>query len=98
MVTREAELLARTLAREFKIVAIIGPRQSGKTPLAQAGVGGGDEPLHLLRAPVRRSGTALVTKHLETGVPMALHMPRTPTNLRRGCTKTGSGGATSVTR
>ena len=36
MVTRDAEPLARTLAREFKIVAIIGPRQSGKTTLAQA--------------------------------------------------------------
>ena len=36
MVIREAEPLARTLAREFKIVAIVGPRQSGKTTLAQA--------------------------------------------------------------
>ena len=36
MVAREAEPLARTLAREFKIVAIVGPRQSGKTTLAQA--------------------------------------------------------------
>ena len=36
MVTREAESLARTLAREFKIVAIVGPRQSGKTTLAKA--------------------------------------------------------------
>jgi len=36
MVTRDAEPLARTLAREFKIVAIVGPRQSGKTTLAKA--------------------------------------------------------------
>ena len=36
MVTREAEPLARTLAREFKVVAIVGPRQSGKTTLAKA--------------------------------------------------------------
>ncbi len=36
MVPREAEQLARTLAREFKIVAIVGPRQSGKTTLAKA--------------------------------------------------------------
>ena len=36
MVTREAEPLVRTLAREFKVVAIVGPRQSGKTTLAKA--------------------------------------------------------------
>lgn len=36
MVAREAEPLARTLAREFKVVAIVGPRQSGKTTLAKA--------------------------------------------------------------
>ena len=36
MVDREAAPLARTLAREFKIVAIIGPRQAGKTTLARA--------------------------------------------------------------
>ena len=36
MVTRQAEPLARTLAREFKVVAIVGPRQSGKTTLAKA--------------------------------------------------------------
>ncbi|MDE0445660.1 MAG: hypothetical protein OXH96_03230 [Spirochaetaceae bacterium] len=35
MVVREAEPLARTLAREFKVVAIVGPRQSGKTTLAR---------------------------------------------------------------
>lgn len=35
MVAREAEPLARTLAREFKVVAIVGPRQSGKTTLAR---------------------------------------------------------------
>ena len=33
--------------------------------------------------PVRRSGTALVTEHEETGVAMAPHMPTTPANLRR---------------
>ena len=36
MVAREAEPLVRTLAREFKVVAIVGPRQSGKTTLARA--------------------------------------------------------------
>jgi len=36
MVVREAESLARTLAREFKVVAIVGPRQSGKTTLARS--------------------------------------------------------------
>ena len=36
MVPREAEPLARTLAREFKVVAVVGPRQSGKTTLAKA--------------------------------------------------------------
>ena len=33
---RQSAQLARTLAREFKVVAVIGPRQSGKTTLAQA--------------------------------------------------------------
>ena len=33
--------------------------------------------------PVRRSGTALVGTHLETGVEMAPHMPTTPANLTR---------------
>jgi len=36
MIPRQSAQLARTLAREFKVVAIIGPRQSGKTTLAQA--------------------------------------------------------------
>ena len=36
MVAREAEPLVRTLACEFKVVAIVGPRQSGKTTLAKA--------------------------------------------------------------
>lgn len=35
MVPREAEQFVRTLASEFKIVAIIGPRQAGKTTLAK---------------------------------------------------------------
>ena len=33
--------------------------------------------------PVRRSGTALVGTHLETGVDMVPHMPTTPANLTR---------------
>ena len=33
--------------------------------------------------PARRSGTALVGTHLETGVEMAPHMPTTPANLTR---------------
>ena len=33
--------------------------------------------------PVRRSGTALVGTHVETGVEMAPHMPTTPANLVR---------------
>lgn len=36
MIKREAAVLAAQLAREFKVVAIIGPRQSGKTTLARA--------------------------------------------------------------
>ena len=36
MVTRETESLVRTLAREFKVVAIVGPRQAGKTTLVKA--------------------------------------------------------------
>ena len=34
-------------------------------------------------SPVRRSGTALVSTHLETGVDMAPHMPTTPANVAR---------------
>ena len=34
-------------------------------------------------SPARRSGTSLVTTHLETGVDMAPHMPTTPANLDR---------------
>ena len=33
--------------------------------------------------PARRSGTALVSTHLETGVEMAPHLPTTPANLTR---------------
>lgn len=36
MIPRKAAKLALTLASEFKIVAIIGPRQSGKTTLARS--------------------------------------------------------------
>jgi len=36
MVLRQAENLARELSRQFKVVAIVGPRQSGKTTLARA--------------------------------------------------------------
>lgn len=36
MIARQAEILARTIASEFKIVAIVGPRQAGKTTLARA--------------------------------------------------------------
>jgi predicted AAA+ superfamily ATPase len=36
MVLRAAEPTLRTLATEFKIVALVGPRQSGKTTLARA--------------------------------------------------------------
>jgi predicted AAA+ superfamily ATPase len=35
MIKRQAEILARTLARGFPIVAFTGPRQSGKTTLAR---------------------------------------------------------------
>ena len=35
MIPRHSAALAKTLAREFKIVAIIGPRQAGKTTLAR---------------------------------------------------------------
>ena len=34
-------------------------------------------------SPVRRSGTALISTHLETGVEMAPHMPTAPANMRR---------------
>lgn len=33
MIKREAEKELRTLAKQFKAVAVIGPRQSGKTTL-----------------------------------------------------------------
>lgn len=36
MIRRQAEALARELASQFKVVAIVGPRQSGKTTLARA--------------------------------------------------------------
>lgn len=36
MVRRSAAGLARQLAREFKVVAVLGPRQAGKTTLARA--------------------------------------------------------------
>ena len=38
---------------------------------------------HISYGPVRRSGTALVGTHLETGVDMVPHMPTTPANLTR---------------
>ena len=34
-------------------------------------------------SPVRQSGTALISTHLETGVEMAPHMPTAPANMRR---------------
>jgi putative spermidine/putrescine transport system substrate-binding protein len=34
-------------------------------------------------SPVRRSGTALISTHLETGVDMKPHMPTTPKNVAR---------------
>ena len=40
MIPRHSAELAQALAREFKVVAIIGPRQSGKTTLAQTLFGG----------------------------------------------------------
>lgn len=36
MIQREAESLLRTLAQEFKAVAVVGPRQSGKTTLVRS--------------------------------------------------------------
>jgi predicted AAA+ superfamily ATPase len=36
MIQREAESLLRTLAHEFKAVAVVGPRQSGKTTLVRS--------------------------------------------------------------
>ncbi len=36
MIPRQAEKMLRVLAREFKVVAVIGPRQSGKTTLTRA--------------------------------------------------------------
>lgn len=52
MITRESAQLAQTLAHEFKIVAIIGPRQSGKTTLSQAVFG--DKPYVSLEEPDQR--------------------------------------------
>ena len=40
MIPRHSAELAQALAREFKVVAIVGPRQSGKTTLAQTLFGG----------------------------------------------------------
>ena len=36
MIQREAESALRTLAAEFKAVAVVGPRQSGKTTLVRS--------------------------------------------------------------
>ncbi|MBY0435858.1 MAG: AAA family ATPase, partial [Cyclobacteriaceae bacterium] len=36
MVARNAEKQLRLLAREFRSVAVVGPRQSGKTTLAKS--------------------------------------------------------------
>lgn len=52
MIPRQSADLARTLAREFKVVAIVGPRQSGKTTLAQAVFG--DKPYVSLEEPDQR--------------------------------------------
>ncbi len=52
MIPRQSAGLARILAREFKVVAIIGPRQSGKTTLAQAVFG--DRPYVSLEEPDQR--------------------------------------------
>jgi hypothetical protein len=49
MIPRQSEALARILAREFKVVAIVGPRQSGKTTLARAVFG--DRPYVSLEEP-----------------------------------------------
>ena len=38
---------------------------------------------HIAYSPARRSGTALITTHLETGVDMRPHMPTTPQNVAR---------------
>ena len=52
MIPRQSEQLARTLAREFKVVAITGPRQTGKTTLARAVFG--DRPYVNLEEPDQR--------------------------------------------
>ena len=36
MISRQSAKLAKKLAREFKVVAVVGPRQAGKTTLARA--------------------------------------------------------------
>ncbi len=38
---------------------------------------------HIAYSPARRSGTALITTHLETGVDMEPHMPTSPENVAR---------------
>lgn len=35
MIQREAEIEIRALAKQFKAVAVVGPRQSGKTTLVR---------------------------------------------------------------
>lgn len=37
MITRTAEEEVKLLASQFKAIAIVGPRQSGKTTLARTG-------------------------------------------------------------
>ncbi len=49
MIPRQAFALARTLATGFKVVAIVGPRQAGKTTLARAAFG--DRPYVSLEDP-----------------------------------------------
>ena len=52
MIPRQAADLARSLAEEFKVVAITGPRQAGKTTLAKAVFG--DRPYVNLEEPDQR--------------------------------------------
>jgi uncharacterized protein len=56
MIPRHAESLARQLAGEFKVVVVIGPRQSGKTTLARAVFG--DRPYVSLEEPDQREFAA----------------------------------------
>ena len=69
----------------FGIVAGTGRLEEARQLLAFAGRPSTMAAIsqHISYSPARRSGTPLVSTHLDTGVEMAPHMPTTPANMQR---------------